>query len=135
MQGLGPGPKHWCKDRTRAQGPLQFRGPRPWPWIHPNQKMIAPFTSNSAYLGKIGHQLKSSNFFFGKSGFQTPGLVPLDSSRNSVPFGGIHASGTPIWSRIGQKSILGHPVQKKVLKYARILLGIGSRPSGNGNRI
>jgi len=73
---------------------------------------------------KFGHQLKSSNFFVGKYGFQTPALVPLDSSRNSVPFGGIYVSGTPIWTRIGQKSILGHPFQKKNRTYARILLGI-----------
>jgi len=64
-------------------------------------------------LGKFGQQLKSSNSFFGKSGFQTPGLVPLDSSRNSVHVGSIYASETQIWSRIGQKSILEHPVQKK----------------------
>jgi len=75
---------------------------------------------------EFGHQLKSSIFFW-KSGFQTPGLVPLDSSRNSVPFGGIYVSGTPIWTRIGLKSILGHPFQKKVVKYARILLGTSYR--------
>ena len=41
----------------------------------------------------------------------------------AVLFGGIYVSGTPIWTRIRRKSILGHPFQKKVLKYVRILLG------------
>ena len=93
-------------------------------WARELQQAIwEPSWMHALDPAKFGHQLKSSNFFFGKCGFQTPGLVPLDSSRNSVLFGGIYVSGTPIWTRIGQKSILGHPFQKKVLKYARILLG------------
>ena len=28
-----------------------------------------------------------------------------------MPFGRIYVSGAPIWTRIGQKSILGHPFQ------------------------
>jgi len=40
-----------------------------------------------------------------------------------VHFGGIYVSGTPIWSRIGEKSVLGHPFPQENLKYAGILLG------------
>ena len=61
---------------------------------------------------KIRTPIKKSNFFFGNSGFQTPGLVPLDSSRNSVLFGGIYVSGTPIWTRVEHKSILRHRFSK-----------------------
>jgi len=54
---------------------------------------------------------------------QTPGPVPLDPSRNSVLCCGTYVSGTPIWTRIGQKSILVHPFQEHIEKYARIVLG------------
>ena len=45
--------------------------------------------------------------FLWKLRFQTPGLVPSDSSRNSALCGGIHLSGTLIWTRIGQQSFWG----------------------------
>jgi len=69
-----------------------------------------------------------------KSGFPTPGLVPLDSSRNSVLFGGIYVSGTPIWTRIGPRSILGQQFQNNLFKYARILLGKGAAPHHVSNK-
>lgn len=56
--------------------------------------------------------IKSSNGLFTKSEFQTPRLVPLDSSRNSVVLCGIYASRTPIWTRIRQTTILGHRFRK-----------------------
>ena len=40
---------------------------------------------NISGFPKIEHQSnQNKSFLFGQSGFQTPGLVPLDSSRNSM---------------------------------------------------
>ena len=66
----------------------------------------------ATHTQQIGHQLTNPNVFFGKSGFQTPGLAPLDSFRSSVIFECIHVSGIPIWTQIGQQSTLGHPLIK-----------------------
>ena len=58
------------------------------------------------YLPKYSREKSNTNSkvqgLFGHSGFQTP-----------VPslFRGIYVPGTPIWTRIEQKSILGHPFQ------------------------
>ena len=52
-------------------------------------------------------------FCFGEYEFQ----IPWDWSRNSVLIRSVFVSGTPIWIRIGQKSVLGHPFQQKVQTY------------------
>jgi len=51
-----------------------------------------------------------------------PGNGPIGLVSEFVFFCGMYVSGTPIRTRIGHKSILGHPSQKQILKYARILL-------------
>jgi len=79
------------------------------------------------FLGKFGHQLKSSNFFSRNMGFR-----PRDWShwicleilcRLVVLMCPKHRFGPGS----GKKSIVGHPFQKKVLKYARILLGFSNK--------
>jgi len=52
--------------------------------------------ANLGYPQKIENQLNKSYLFFRKSGFQTPGRVPLDSSGNPLLFCRIYVSETPI---------------------------------------
>ena len=46
--------------------------------------------ANFVYPGEIESLKNKLNFFFGKTGFQTPGLLPLDSSQNSILFCSTH---------------------------------------------
>lgn len=48
----------------------------------------------------------------------------LDSSRNSVLLCGIDVPGTPKWTRIGQKSMLGHPF-KNIFQYIVCSMSVG----------
>jgi len=73
---------------------------------------------------KIKHRSNKSNFVFGKSGFQTPGLVPLDSSRNSALFCGIYVSGIPIWTPV----CVRNSEYICMLLYFRIMPGRGPNP-------
>ena len=54
-----------------------------------------------------------------------PGVVPLDSERNSVQNRGSFVSGAPTATPIVPKLIFWELAPKKVLKYARAGLGIG----------
>ena len=56
-----------------------------------------------------------------------PGTGPIGFVQNSDLFRGIYVSGTPIWTRIGQQSILGHPFEKRLtstLEFSWVVNGV-----------
>jgi len=63
---------------------------------------------------QIEHQLDKPTLFSGNQGLGPRDWSQLDSSLNSLLFRGVYGSRTPIWTRIGQKSIWGHPFENKL---------------------